>query len=145
MNSVRWVLAQPVSSEIAERNLLVSPVEICQTPEDVRVQVQKLKECEVDQKELAKRREQEAIKDQRIANLEEKLRLKDQELLLERKIGEIKDMEIESWKRSFVALESVADRAMKLAEISKPKAFGNWQLFGAAGVIGYIISELVHR
>lgn len=145
MSFTRWAISQPVSSEIAERNLLLSPAEICQAPEDVKAQVQKLKECEVDQKELAKRREQEAIKDQRIANLEEKLRLKDQELLLEKKISEIKDMEIESLQRSFKAMESVADRSLKLAEISKPKAFGNWQLLGAAGVIGYIISELVRH
>lgn len=145
MSSTRWDICRAESSEIAERNLLVSPAEICQTPEDVRIQIQKLKECEVDQKELAARKEKEAIKDQRIANLIEELRLKNQELLLQKKIDEIKDMEIESLQRSFKAMESVADRSLKLAEISKPKAFGNWQLMGIGAMALFLVGMLIGK
>lgn len=91
-------------------------------------------------------RQLDIVKDQRIANLEKEVALLKMESDLKDRIIAIKDMEIQSKDRSFNDLKEVADRSLKLAEISKPKPdFGNWQLTGLAIFVGYIIKEILTK
>ena len=67
-------------------------------------------------------REMDQVKDQRIANLEKELELQKRENELKDRIIGIKDMEIQAQKRAFEDMKEVTDRALKLAETSKPKS-----------------------
>jgi len=71
--------------------------------------------------------------------------LNERELDLQRRIIEVQKMEIEVQKRAFIDMKEVSDRAIKLAEVSKPKTFGNWQLYGLAAFAGYIIKEILTK
>lgn len=84
--------------------------------EDSWKQVVQLKECEVDRRELILRREQNQLKDQRIANLEKELELLQKEVDLEKRIIEIKDMELAAKDRALKDLQTINDRAMSYAE-----------------------------
>lgn len=66
-------------------------------------------------------REMVTVKDQQIANLEKEVQLKAQEIELKDQIIVLKDMEIAVHQKSFEQMKEVADRAIKLAETSKPK------------------------
>ena len=101
------------------------------------------KECDLDQRELQLRREQDALKDQRIANLEKELDLAKQELALKDRIIAIKDMEIEAQRQAFTDMKEVADRALKLAEVGKSKS--NWQLQGLLGLAALIAGVLIAK
>jgi hypothetical protein len=76
-----------------------------------------------------------------IAERERDLEKRDNEL--SQKIIGIKDKEIEGINRNFNQLKDVTDRAIKLAEISKPKS--NWELqgilYGVAGIAGYFLGR----
>lgn len=76
-------------------------------------------------------REVNKAKDERIGNLEKELTLSQRELELEKRENEInkriiavKDMEIQVHERAFNDMKEVTDRAIKLAETSKPKLSG---------------------
>ena len=62
--------------------------------------------------------------------------LNERELYLQKKIIEVKDMEIAGLNRNFDQMKEVADRAIKLAETVKPKS--NWTLWGLVGVIAFV-------
>jgi len=98
------------------------------------------KECDIDRRELELRRQQDALKDQRIANLEKELDLAKQEIVLKDKISEIKDMEIVATRRALMDMTQVADRSLKLAETSKPKS--NWELLGGLGLVAIIVTVI---
>ena len=131
----KWAISQPVS----ESTLPPLPVEIIQAPEDVQSQVKTLKECDLDRRELELRKEQDALKDQRIANLEKELALAQQEIVLKDRVHEIDEMEITATRRALADMTQVADRAIKLAETNKPSS-GIWTIIGAA--IGGILLGL---
>ena len=95
------------------------------------------KECDLDRRELELRRQQDALKDQRIANLEKELDLAKQELILKDKMGEIKDMEILATRRALADMEKVVDRSLKLAETIKPKSV--WETYGPLAIIAIIV------
>ena len=91
----------------------------------------------------------DAEKTQTIAELDKALSIAQKELELERKenallkrIDQIKDMEIDALKKNFDAMKDVADRSLKLAEISKPKT-SNWQLLGLAGLAIFLAGHLL--
>lgn len=96
------------------------------------------KECDLDRRELELRKQQDALKDQRIANLEKELELARQEIGIKDKIIAVKDMEIAAQQRAITDLKDISDRAIKLAETSKPKAIGNWELLGIIGVVAFV-------
>lgn len=50
--------------------------------------------------------------------------LNEREIHLQKKIIEVKEMEIQGLNRNFDQMKEVADRAVKLAEISKPSLSG---------------------
>ena len=70
-----------------------------------------------------------------------------EESLLKRKsefkdrIIAIKDMEIAAQKRAFEDMKEVSDRALKLAETSKPTS--NWQLRGLLGLAAFVVGVLI--
>lgn len=99
------------------------------------------KECDLDRRELELRKEQDALKDHRIANLEKELDLAKQEVVLKDKIIEIKDMEIQATRRALNDMEKVTDRAIKLAETGKPKSNTLLNIIG--GVLVGLIAGLV--
>ena len=77
-----------------------------------------------------------------IAEIEKSLALAQKELDIERRKNEInkriiqvKDMEIASLNRNFDQMKEVSDRALKLAEIGKPRS--NWELQGLLGVAAF--------
>jgi hypothetical protein len=121
-----------VSEEVIEATLAWPDVEICQGAEDVQAQVTKLKECDVDRKELELLREKDKVQEQRVANLEKEIALLKQELELKDRVIAVKDMEIGAQVRAFNDMKEVADRAIKLAETSKPKS--NW-LYAVGAVV----------
>jgi hypothetical protein len=86
-------------------------------------------------------REMDQVKDQRISNLEKEIDLQKRENELKDRIIGIKDMEIEAQKRAFDDMKEVTDRALKLAETSKPKS--NWEIFGIIGVAAFVIGLAV--
>ena len=100
-------------------------------------------ECDIDRRELKLRKEQDALKDQRIVNLEKELALAKQEIALKDRMLEIKDMETLATRRALTDMAQVADRAIKLAETSKPKS--NWELQGLLYIIavagGYFLGR----
>lgn len=110
--------------------------ELCFPFDDAQKLLRNEKECDLDRRELELRREQSALKDQRIANLEKELDLAKQELSLKDKMLEIKDMEILATRRALADMEKVTDRSLKLAEIVKPKS--NWQVYGLLAVIAFV-------
>ena len=64
-------------------------------------------------------REMDQVKDQRIANLEKENDLLKRENELKDRINALKDMIIEAKDKAFADMKDVADRALKLSEISK--------------------------
>jgi len=110
--------------------------ELCFPLDDAQRILRNEKECDLDRRELELRRQQDALKDQRIANLEKELDLAKQEIGLKDKVIEVKDMEILATRRALADMEKVVDRSLKLAETVKPKS--NWQLYGLLGVIAFV-------
>lgn len=86
-------------------------------------------------------RQVDQLKDQRISNLEKELELQKRENELKDRIIAIKDMEIQAQKRAFDDMKEVSDRALKLAETSKPKS--GWQIMGIIGVAAFVIGLAV--
>jgi len=83
------------------------------------------------------------VQNQRIANLEKENELLKRENELKDRIIEIDQREIDATRRALNDMKEVADRAVKLAEVSKPKS--NWQLggllTGLAILAGYLIAK----
>lgn len=97
---------------------------------------------------------QDLVKKQteRIAKLEDSLaaekrtnELNERELALQKRIDGIKDMEIASLMNANNRLKDISDRAIKLVEVAKPSAIGNWQLYGLAAFAGYIIKGILTK
>jgi len=87
-------------------------------------------------------------KDKTIAELKKSLELVQKDLDLERKendlnerIIKIQEREIAGINRNFEQMEEVADRAIKLAETSKPKS--NWPTLGLIGILAFVIGLAV--
>ena len=78
-----------------------------------------------------------------IANLNRVRELDKRETEIYQKMLELKEKEIAGINKNFDQMKEIADRATKLAEVSKPKS--NWQLYGLAAIVGYVINELIHR
>ena len=125
MSCAGLVLAQPTES---------SDDYICQSISDTQELVRRLTDYDL-------LREMDQVKDQRIQNLEKEIDLLKRETELKDRIIGIKDMEIQAQKRAFEDMKEVADRAIKLAETSKPKS--NWEIFGIIGVAAFVIGLAV--
>ncbi len=85
-----------------------------------------------------------------VSLLEEKVKLLEMEKGLLEKESQLKDKLIELAEKkaemehnAFLREKEVTDRALKLAEVAKPPAFGNWQLLGLAGFIGILLGGVL--
>ncbi len=103
MNCAGLVSAQPTA---------VANDPICEDVSDAQEMVRRLTDYNI-------LREMDQVKDQRIANLEKENDLLKRENELKDRIIALKDMMIEAKDKAFADLKDVADRAIKLAEISK--------------------------
>jgi len=111
----------------------------------VDIELQDLKEVDHRLQELELLRQKSKEQEKTISELENSLvierktnELSEREIYLQKKIIEIKDMEIQALNRNFDQMKEVADRAIKLA---KPKS--NWQLLGLAAVVLFIAGFVV--
>ncbi len=127
--SIEWVMAQSVVIEI--------PLE-------------KLKELDRVLQEYVILKQMVTEKNNTIFELEKSLSLFQKELDIEKKENEInqkmldiKDKEIAGINRNFDQMKEVADRAIKLAEISKPQS--NWQVYGIAGLALFLAGILIGK
>lgn len=100
-------------------------------PGDAQNILRNEKECDLDRRELELRKEEDALKDQRIANLEKELALANQEIALKDRVHEIDEMEKEATRRALADMTQVADRAIKLVEVSKSSSNNIWYIIGA--------------
>jgi len=71
------------------------------------------------------------------------LDLEKRENALNLRIIEIQKKEIEGINKNFDQLKEVADRAIKLAEVSKPAS--NWQLQGLLGLAAVVVGVLIAK
>lgn len=122
MSCAGVALAQPIES---------GNEQICESIPDAQELVRRLTDYDL-------LREMDQVKDERIANLEKELELSKRESQLKDRIIQIKDMEIQAQKRAFDDMKEVTDRALKLAETSKPKS--SLETFGILGVIAVIVT-----
>lgn len=87
------------------------------------------------------------MKDQKISLLEKQLEvakrektLADQELEYQKKLTALAEKERDAYKTAFEREKDITDRALQLAEISKPKS--DWQMQGLA-LLGAILLGVV--
>jgi len=81
------------------------------------------------------------VQQKQIENLQKENELLKRENELKDRIIAIKDMEIEAQKRAFQDMKDISDRALKLAETSRPSS--NWQMYGVLGMAAFVIGVLV--
>lgn len=79
-----------------------------------------------------------------IVEIEKSLALAQKELVLERReneinrrITQVKDMEIAALNRNFDQMKEVSDRALELSEVGKPKS--KWELQGLLGAVAFAL------
>jgi TolA-binding protein len=133
MSFAGWATAQPATEA----------GEICFGINEASKIIRTLKECDFDRRELDLLRQQVALKDQRIAQLEKENDLLKQEQSINQRILAVKDMEIEVHKKSFEQMKEVSDRALKLAETNKPQ--GNWMFYGLAALASIAFGALLAK
>jgi hypothetical protein len=123
-----------------------------QSEESVKIEIslQKFREVDKALQEYPLLKEMKEKQDKTIAELQNSIaiekktnELNEREIDLLKRINEVDKREIEFQKRTIQDLKDISDRAIKLAEVSKPKS--NWQLYGLAAIVGYVINELIHR
>jgi len=102
---------------------------ICVSIVDAQEMTRRLKDYEL-------LKQVDEVKDQRIFNLEKELDLATREIKLHERIIAIKDMEIQAQTRAITDLKDITDRAIKLAETSKPKS----NLTQTLGLLGAILA-----
>jgi len=110
---------------------------------NVDIELQTIRRIDHDVQELDLLRQKSNEQGKTIAELERSLasekrtnELNERELYLNKKIIEVKDMEIQALNRNFDQMKEVADRSLKLAETAKPKS--NWEVLGLAAIILFI-------
>ena len=123
-----WALSQP-AREGSDEHIDISVTD-----------AQEVARCLQDRKLL---RQLSDVQAQQIENLKREVELLQKESELKDRIIALKDMEIAVQKRVFNDMKEVSDRALKLAEISKPKS--NWQLQGLLGMAAFVIGVLVAK
>ncbi len=84
-----------------------------------------------------------ALLEQRVSNLEKENDLLKQQNVIQEKLTELAKRETEVYRTAFEKEKELTDRALKLAEIGKPKS--NWELQGLLGVAAFAIGLLMGR
>lgn len=121
---------------------------LAQSDVSLEISVKDLKEIDLRLQEHEILKGLNTEKDKTISELEKALALAQKELELERreneinqKMLEVKDKEIAALNRNFDQMKEIADRALKLAETSKPQS--NWQLYGILGLAAFALGMAV--
>ena len=103
-----------------------------------------------DAQKLLKTEEEAPLKDQkislleaRIANLEKENDLLKQQAAIQEKLTELAKKETEVYQTAFEKEKELTDRALKLAEVGKPKM--NWELQGLLGLAAVLLGVLIVR
>ena len=110
--------------------------EICRSIPDAQAQTHRLKECDLDRRELGLLKEQLQNKNDKIASLEDKLRLKTEEGAIKDEMMKVKDQMIASQKEIMVEYKEMTDRAIKLAESKKSNI---WETWGPMAIIAIVV------
>jgi hypothetical protein len=84
-----------------------------------------------------------ALLEQRVSNLEKENDLLKQQNAIQEKLTELAKREGEVYRVAFEKEKELTDRALKLAEVSKPKA--NWELQGILGLAAFAFGLLMGR
>lgn len=87
--------------------------------------------------------EEAPLKDEQIANLKERVSNLEQQNVIQEKLTELAKRETEIYQKAFEKEKELTDRALKLAEISKPRS--NFQLMGLLGAAAFAIGVLVGK
>lgn len=123
---------------------------MAQSEESVKIEIPLQKFMQMDKalQEYPILREMNSEKDKAIVELQNSLTLQkktnelnEREIDLQKRINDVQKMEIEAQKRAFTDMKEVADRAIKLVEVSKPKS--NWELYGLLGMAAFIVGHLI--
>ena len=80
---------------------------------------------------------------QRVSNLEKENDLLKQQNTIQEKMTELAKREAEVYRVAFEKEKELTDRALKLAEVSKPKV--NWELQGLLGLAAFILGFLAGK
>jgi hypothetical protein len=75
--------------------------------------------------------------EQRVSNLEKENDLLNQQNAIQEKLTELAKREAEVYRVAFEKEKELTDRAIKLAEVAKPKS--NWQLQGVLGLAAFVL------
>ncbi len=84
-----------------------------------------------------------ALLEQRVSNLEKENDLLKQQNVIQEKLTELAKRESEVYQIAFEKEKELTDRALKLAEVGKPKS--NWELQGFFGVAAFVLGFLAGR
>jgi hypothetical protein len=79
----------------------------------------------------------------RVSNLEKENDLLKQQNAIQEKLTELAKREAEVYRIAFEKEKELTDRALKLAEVGKPKS--NWELQGLLGVAAFVLGFLAAR
>ena len=80
---------------------------------------------------------------QRISNLEKENDLLKQQAAIKEKLKELAKREDEVYRVAFEKEKELTDRALKLAEVGKPKS--NWELQGLLGLAVFVVGFLAGK
>jgi hypothetical protein len=84
-----------------------------------------------------------AFLEQRVSNLEKENDLLKQQNITQEKLTELAKREAEVYRVAFEKEKELTDRALKLAEVGKPKS--NWELQGLLGLATFVLWFVVAR
>ncbi len=84
-----------------------------------------------------------ALLEQRVSNLEKENDLLKQQNSIQEKLTELAKREAEVYRTAFEKEKELTDRALKLAEVGKPKS--NWELQGILGVAAFLLGFLAGK
>jgi Ser/Thr protein kinase RdoA (MazF antagonist) len=84
-----------------------------------------------------------ALLEQRVSNLEKENDLLKQQSTIQEKLTELAKREAEVYKVAFEKEKELTDRALKLAEVGKPKS--NLELQGLLGLAAFVLRVLARK
>ena len=82
-----------------------------------------------------------ALLEQRVSNLEKENDLLKQQNVIQEKLTELAKREAEVYQAAFEKEKELTDRALRLAEVGKPKS--SWELQGILGLAAFVLVFLV--
>lgn len=84
-----------------------------------------------------------ALLEQRVSNLEKENDLLKQQNAIQEKLTELAKREAEVYRVAFEKEKELTDRALRLAEVGKPKS--NWELQGLLGMAVFVLGFLAGK